>query len=377
MKSVDPTQPQPGDWEAALAAIEAAEARHDARKHWRRIGWSSVVVAALVTWGWWSFRGEEAVQATTAEAPSVAQQTPAREQETQGPTDVQQDMAASFAFDEPESSDSVTPVQVVEADDADAQPATTAWANTTPPPHKSTVALPAEAGTSDPFAPATAIPEAVHELESLNRLNVRALPAWSLAVQELEEKSPGELTKMDRSKWGALLLREGSTWGGAVTRELASGWWGRAGASWDARNRTWLAVPEVDAFGALSAAEAVVSDAAVWGSLGVEYRRHLKGRWSGMVRLDYQYLIARHMQAGQWEGEVIAPREVLAWGRLKEETPWRIGWGAGVDWSVNEYHALRFTLGGHVAKDSKYDYIHLSEGAPLGMGEMRISWVWK
>lgn len=417
MNPYDPTQPQPGDWEAALTAIEAAEAHADAVHRWRKWGgWgAAAAVATMVLW--FGVRSEEASSPspaanTTIEQPTQAEAFVSVESNQQAADDSHSTTLETPAFNQGEwapTAEQVAPThsepqpgrkQQPVASSFDDLPATgdehvlqqsfKADAEATPSPGISSENLMAEAidfpftqgevgarsATVQPEQPFGELATAGSDLRGLTPRNP-TLTRRGAAGPTFQAMSVTEAARPPHA-WGALVSWEGGEWAAALTRELQGGWFVRLGGVWDGRHRKWVATPARDVFGALQAPRSVLSDQAIWASGGMEYRHHIKGRWGAVGRVDAQYLLARHLVEGQWGGgEQIVAGNAAAWGQLNEETPWRLGWGAGCDWSVSEAHALRMTVGGYWSPTPTYDYIDWIEGLPRAAGELRLTWLWK
>lgn len=417
MNPYDPTQPQPGDWEAALTAIEAAEARADAVRRWRKWGgWGTAAAVATMVF-WFGVRSEEASSPspaanTTVERPAEAEALVSVESNQQAADDSHSTTPETHSFNQGElapTAEQVAPthsepqpgrMQQSVASSSDAvfaagdeqvlQRSFKAEAEATPSPGISSENHIAEAIDS-PFTQeeveargATVLPEqpfgelAAAESDLIALTPLDPTLAWKGAGgPAFQTMTAAEAVALPHA-WGALVSWEGGEWAVALTREVQGGWFVRLGGVWDGRHRKWVATPARDVFGASQAPRSVLSDQAVWASAGMEYRRHLKGRWGAVGRMDAQYLVARHLVEGQWgAGEQIVAGSAAAWGQLKEESPWRLGWGAGCDWSVSEAHALRMTVGGFWSPTPTYDYIDWTEGLPRAAGELRLTWLWK
>lgn len=418
MNPYDPTQPQPGDWEAALSAIEAAEARADAVSRLRKwAGWGSAAAVATAVI-WFGVRTEENGRPhTTATAPleRAAEDRPVASFESASQPEI--DRASVAPNEAPPPSGNVAEwterlewASLQEGPDAkEAAPVLATEAMPLEPeervfPSSSNAAASHGLTAARNFADAVSQPAAGKEASERDRIgefseeptqvgttsadmngginpliHLGASPIYSKAYNpSLQVISAIESDAPRQRAWGALFSWEGEEWAAALTREVQAGWLFRLGGVWDGRHRKWVAIPAHDVFGALQAPRSVLSDQAIWAAVGMEYRRHIKGRWGAVGRLDAQHLIARHLVEGQWGGgEQIVAGGTSAWGQLKEESPWRVGWGAGCDWSVSEAHALRMTVGGYWLPSPTYDYIDWTEGNPRAAGELRLTWLWK
>ena len=71
MNPSNPFEPRPGDWEAALKAIEAAEHRHDRWVRVRRWTGASAVAGLLLWGGWWLLQVDPVDEQGTVEAAGV------------------------------------------------------------------------------------------------------------------------------------------------------------------------------------------------------------------------------------------------------------------------------------------------------------------
>ncbi len=417
MTPYDPTQPQPGDWEAALTAIEAAEARADALRRWRKWGGWGAAAAVATAVLWFGVRSEDA----SSSASNTPIERPAQV-EALAPVESAEQAAENFHATSLESpslreEDLAPAAEQVERPHAEPQPgrkgqpmaSTSDVVSHTGHEHvrqrsstaevEASPSLRATAENSNTEVTASTLKEEVVEapgatvqpeptlgefaasgaVSGLSALIPRSpTPAWHGAAGPELQATPATEVARPPHAWGALLSWEGGEWAAALTREVQEGWFVRLGGVWDGRHRKWVATPVRDVFGALQTPRSVLSDQAIWASAGMEYRRHLKGRWGAVGRVDAQYLFARHLVEGQWgAGEQIVAGSAAAWGQLKEESPWRLGWGAGCDWSVSEAHALRMTVGGFWSPTPTYDYIDWTEGLPRTAGELRLTWLWK
>lgn len=416
----DPTQPQPGDWEAALSAIEAAEARADAvirLRRWAVWGTAAAVATAVL---WFAVRSQDTAASSlvstapterTAEDLEATSLQPASELHTDQLPNAPKE-APSFNGDvaELQERSEMSPLPAEsDASDAASMLALEAIPKESAEGESLSASLAAEFnGTTNAatghFAEAVGR-QAAEKSEGEQERN-KLLSEKSIAVNSaspdtekgmislspigpncckpsvwapsFEVISVSESSAQSQRTWEGLVSWEGGEWAALLTREVQGGWWVRLGGVWDGRHRKWVATPALDVFGALQAPRSVLSNQALWTSVGMECRQHIKGRWGAVGRLDAQYLIARHLVEGQWGGgEQIVAGGTSAWGQLKEESPWRIGWGAGCDWSVSEAHALRMTVGGFWSPAPTYDYMDWTEGIPRAAGELRLSWLWK
>ena len=420
MNPYDPTQPQPGDWEAALSAIEAAEARADAvsrLRKWGSWGTAAAVATAVI---WFGVRSEDNVKPqTTATAPleraaedqHVASFESASQPETDRATDAPNEAPPPSgndaawteqlewtALEEGPDANEAAPLLATETMPLEPEARGGASSSNAAASHGSTAAA-ARHLADDVSRPAAG--EEASEQDRIGEFSEKStqegtssrgmdgginpliplganLSYSTVCKSSLQLMVPSESAAPRQRAWGALFSWEGEEWAAALTREGQAGWFFRFGGVWDGRHRKWVATPAHDVFGALQAPRSVLSDQAIWASVGMEYRRHIKGRWGAVGRLDAQHLIARHLVEGQWGGgEQIVAGGASAWGQLKEESPWRVGWGAGCDWSVSEAHALRMTVGGYWSPTPTYDYIDWTEGIPRAAGELRLTWLWK
>lgn len=383
MTPFDPTQPQPGDWEAALATIEAAEVRHDAVRRLRRMGWAVMAVGAIGGSLWWfAPTGGELKQGIAIHAEDETATSSVVQEATPWPP-------ASDAVDDLDNGPAGTseihlqPVSSSATSIAPTQPVTSprpsAIALTEPvqdrPPVRGDLSLVASA-LNAPDEQRRAF-ETEYALPPLHPLNAVILEgSWVRPLYQAVQSE--EVKPQPEQPWGVLLGWEPGAWTLFAARELRPAWFLRVGGVWDVRHRTWVAEAGRDVFGAPQAPRSVLSNQAVWASLGMERRQHIKGRWGAVARLDGQCLMARHLVEGQWgQGEQIIAGNAEAWGNLKEESSLRLGWGVGVDWAAAESHDVRLTVGGHWSPTAEFDYIQWTEGQPAAMGEFRLTWIWK
>ena len=362
---MNPLEPRPGDWEAALKVIQEAELRHDRKVLWRkRLGMGAAAAAvALALWGGYSLRDAEvASEAQTVEVPSERTQAPESDDavlqgggdQTSLPAEVQE-VSETPANEVAESPVEAAPVQRTQR--------------------------PRAAGESVGARPSAELAKSQSALEyPIARVPIPlpALLSQSHRPSFMPISSKVAEAPMER-RWSVHVGREQGAWFAGVTTAL----WGegmpalRLGMTWDQRSRQWVAHPEAGVFGPRPA-RGIASDEAHWIGAGADWTRHLKGRWGWAATCEAQFLVARLMTPSTYEqSESLAPSGTSVWGTLEEEQRIRLRWSVGADWSVTDRQSVRLAIGGYLTPERQWDYMDFTSGAPRTVGELRATWFWK
>lgn len=356
---MNPLEPRPGDWEAALNVIHAAEVRHDRRLLRRkRLGAISAVAALLILafFGGGRLRDQEVLLeqqsaevhderfgTSVSEVAAVETPLPAAVEEVEeSPADATVERLAEWA-----------PVQRRSADQSVA-----AQVETNP--------------SSESSEPVDFIQEPLMRIQLPDLLDNSSSAAF---VPMINEDVEGASSR----KWSVYAGREPGAWVAGVTASL----WGdrmpalRLGTTWDQRSRQWVAHTEDGVFGP-KPARGISSDEAHWVSAGADWTGHLKGRWGWAATCEGQFLVARLMTPSTYSlSESLVPGGPAVWGTLEEEQRIRFRWSVGAEWAMTERQSVRLAVGGYVTPERQLDYMDFTFGAPRTVGELRATWFWK
>ena len=392
---MNPLEPRPGDWEAALKAIEEAEVRHDRAVRWRKRGklGGAVVVLFLAFWGVYNVLvGEEAAPKQVAQVEAVGSDASEVIGEATAPSAVEPAEWSAPAVLEEGSDLGNEESAFNNSDDVKATTGefTEREIDEVPAGERRTMEL-SEVSAGEHLAiesggvPAeerqTMEPSEEVEASSDVRELIRLEPGL------IEQSMKGTLMPVDlqpsdenvERRWSLFLGREQAAWVAGVAAQFGGERMPtlRLGTVWDQRNHQWVAHPQEGVFGP-KPARGIASEEAHWAVAGMDWKGHLKGRWGWVVGCEGQFLIARLMTPSTYvQSESLAPSGPEVWGTLEEERRGRFRWSVGTEWAATGRHAVRFALGGYVHPEWQLDYMNFTSGAPRTVGEFRATWFWK